>query len=180
MLKTGIVPPLRLALVMWVVYFLEYLLQMDLGYLGLFPREVSGLIGIIMAPLLHGSFNHLLSNTIPLLLLGGSVYFFYPTLATRVFFQCYVFTNILVWLFGRPFYHIGASGLVYGLAGFLMLYGIFKRNLLSVLVSALVIFFYGGMVYGLFTFDKRISYESHLMGAVVGGVTAYVLSKGRH
>ena len=86
---------------------------------------------------------------------------------------------MLVWVFGRPFYHIGASGLIYALASFLVFYGVFKRNFKSVIISAIVIFMYGGMVYGIFTLDQRISWESHLMGAIVGFVSAYTFSK-RH
>ncbi|MEO1256087.1 MAG: rhomboid family intramembrane serine protease, partial [Bacteroidota bacterium] len=87
--------------------------------------------------------------------------------------QSYVFTNLLVWIFGRPFYHIGASGLIYALASFLVFYGLFRRNFKSVIISIVVIFFYGGMAYGLFSFDDRISWESHLMGAIVGLVSAF-------
>ncbi len=175
--KSGIVPPLRLCFLMWLVFAIEYYLQVDLGYLGIYPRSITGLVGVVMAPLLHGNFNHLMSNSIPLLVLGGSLFFFFPSLAIRVFFQAYFFTNILVWIFGRPFYHIGASGLIYALASFLVFYGLFKRNFKSVIISAIVIFSYGGMAYGLLSFDDRISWESHLMGAVVGLVTAYTFSK---
>ncbi len=173
MYKSGIVPPLRLCFFMWLVFSIEFYLHMDFGYLGIYPRDLFGLIGVVMAPLLHGNFNHLASNTIPLLVLGGSLFFFYPRIASRVFLQAYFFTNILVWVFGRPFYHIGASGLIYALASFLVFYGLFKRNFKSVIISAIVIFLYGGMAYGLFSFDERISWESHLMGAIVGLSTAF-------
>ena len=179
MYKSGIVPPLRLCFFMWLVFSVEFFLQADFGYLGIYPRHISGLIGVFMAPLLHGNFNHLISNSIPLVVLGGSIYFFYPRIASSVFLQSYFFTNMLVWVFGRPFYHIGASGLIYALASFLVFYGVFKRNFKSVIISAIVIFMYGGMVYGIFTLDQRISWESHLMGAIVGFVSAYTFSK-RH
>ncbi|MEQ8906829.1 rhomboid family intramembrane serine protease [Ekhidna sp.] len=173
--KSGIVPPLRLCFFMWLVFTVEFYLKVDLGYLGIYPREVSGLIGIVMAPLLHGNFNHLASNTIPLLVLGGTLFFFFPRIAQRVFLQAYFFTNLLVWIFGRPFFHIGASGLIYALASFLVFFGLFNRNFKSVIISASVIFLYGGMAYGLLSFDDRVSWESHLMGAVVGLVTAMLL-----
>ncbi|MEO9870911.1 rhomboid family intramembrane serine protease [Ekhidna sp.] len=177
--KSGIVPPLRLCFFMWLVYSIEFYLKTDLGYLGIYPRDITGLVGIFMAPLLHGNFNHLVSNTIPLLVLGGSIFFFFPLIATRVFLYAYFFTNILVWVFGRPFYHIGASGLVYALASFLVFYGLFKRNFTSVIISLVVIFFYGGMAYGLLALDDRISWESHLMGAIVGAVSAFTISKNK-
>lgn len=175
--KSGIVPPLRLCFFMWLVFTIEFYTKIDFGYLGIYLREISGLIGVAMAPLLHGNFNHLASNTIPLLVLGGSLYFFYPRIAPRVFLHAYFFTNILVWIFGRPFYHIGASGLIYALASFLVFFGLFKRNFKSVIISAFMIFLYGGLAYGLFSFDDRISWESHLMGAVVGLASAFTFSK---
>ena len=175
--KSGIVPPLRLCFFMWLVFTIEFYLEVDMGFLGINPRSFSGLIGVVMAPLIHGNFNHLMSNTIPLLVLGGSLFFFFPTIALRVFLQCYFFTNLLVWIFGRPFYHIGASGLIYALASFLVFYGLFKRNFRSVVISVIVIFSYGSMAYGLFSLDDRISWESHLMGAIVGLVSAYIFSK---
>ncbi len=177
--KSGIVPPLRLCFFMWLVFTIEFYLRLDFGQLGIYPRHLTGLIGVVMAPLIHGNFNHLASNTVPLLVLGGSLFFFFPNIARRVFLQAYFFTNILVWVFGRSFYHIGASGLIYALASFLVFYGLFNRNFKSVIISAVVIFSYGSMAYGLFSFDERISWESHLMGAVVGLVTAYTLSKSQ-
>ena len=177
--KSGIVPPLRLCFFMWLVFTVEFYLPVDFGQLGIYPRHLTGLVGVALAPLLHGDFNHLASNTIPLLVLGGSLFFFFPEIARRVFLQAYFFTNLLVWVFGRPFYHIGASGLIYSLASFLVFYGIFKRNFKSVVISAIIIFSYGSMAYGLFSFDDRISWESHLLGAVVGLVTAYTISKTR-
>ena len=177
MRKSRILLPLRLCFFMWLVFAIEYAVGVDLGSLGIFPRDVTGLVGIVMAPLLHGNFNHLVSNTIPLLVLGGSLFFFYPGIALRVFLQGYFFTNLLVWIFGRSFYHIGASGLIYALATFLVFYGFFQRNFKSVIISVVVIFLYGGMAYGLLSFDDRISWESHLMGAIVGIVSARTVSK---
>lgn len=172
--------PLRLVFLMWLLFTVEYYYpDIDLGFLGIYPRHLRGLIGIVTAPMVHGNFNHLISNTIPLLALGGTLYFFFPRLASRVFLHAYFFTNILVWVFGRPFYHIGASGLVYGLASFLIFYGLFKRNFKSVLISVVVIFFYGGLIYGLSPLNQNVSWESHLMGALVGVVTAFLFSRNR-
>ena len=178
-MQASAVAPLRLVFLMWLFFTIEYYLQMDFGFLGIYPLSLKGLPGIFFAPMVHGDFNHLLSNSIPLLALGGSLYFFYPHIASRVFLQGYFFTNILVWLFGRPFYHIGASGLVYSLATFLALYGFFDKNFRSVLISLVVIFFYGGLLHGLFSFSSSISWESHLMGAIVGAVTAIILGRSK-
>lgn len=162
---------------MWLVYTVELYLHADFGFLGIYPQRLSGLVGIFTAPLLHGSFNHLMSNTLPLIVLGGTLYFFFPLIAPRIFLYSYFFTNILVWVFGRPYYHIGASGLIYALASFLVFYGFFQRNFKSVIISAITIFFYGGLVHGLFLLDPRVSWESHLMGAVVGFASAFLFSR---
>ena len=175
--QSGIVPPLRLCFLMWLVFTIEFYTRMDLGYLGIYPQKLSGLIGILFAPLLHGGFNHIMSNTIPLLVLGSSLYFFFPRHAPKVFIYSYFFTNILVWIFGRPFYHIGASGIVYALASFLVFFGFFNRNFKSVIISMVTIFFYGSMVYGLFDFNERVSWEAHLMGVVVGFANAFIFSR---
>ena len=90
----------------------------------------------------------------------------------KVFVICYFLTNVLVWLFARPSLHIGASGIVYGIAFFLIFYGFFKKDFKSLLISLIIIFFYGGLVYGLFPNQPGISWESHLIGAIVGGYTA--------
>ena len=162
---------------MWLVYTVELYTSYNLGDFGIYPRDVKGLIGVFAAPLLHGNVNHLMSNTIPLLVLGAALYFFYPRLASRVFLYSYFFTNMLVWIFGRPYIHIGASGLVYGLASFLFFFGIFKRNSKSVLISLGVLLIYGGMVYGIMPSNGWVSWESHLMGAVVGLVASFLLSR---
>lgn len=162
---------------MWAVFSLEFYLHLDLGFLGILPRTVSGLIGIFTAPLIHGDTGHLMSNTLPLLFLGATLYLFYERIATLVFFQCYFLTNLLVWLFGREFYHIGASGVIYALASFLVFMGIFDRHFRSILISAIVILFYGGLIYGIFPTQANISWESHLFGAIVGLGTAFGISR---
>lgn len=161
---------------MWMVFTIEYTIQVDLGDLGIYPRKLEGLLGILFAPLIHGNFHHIMSNTIPLLVLGASLYFFYPKYAPRVFYQSYFFTNALVWIFARPYVHIGASGLVYSLASFLVFFGLFRRNFKSTIISLLVILFYGGMIYGIMPSQASVSWESHLMGTIVGLVSAYVIS----
>jgi len=162
---------------MWLVFAIEFFLQTDFGSYGILPRTKEGLIGILLGPMLHGSFQHLVSNTLPLLILGGTLFFFFPKIATRVFLYAYFFTNALVWFFARPYYHIGASGLVYALASFLIFYGFFQRNFRSVVITLIVILFYGGLAFNLLIFDARISYESHLLGAVVGLVSAFLVSR---
>ncbi len=179
-MQASAIAPLRLVFLMWLFFTVEYYLKIDLGFLGIYPLSIKGLIGIITAPMVHGNFNHLLSNTIPLLALGGSLYFFYPSVAPRVFIHAYFFTNILVWVFGRPFYHVGASGIVYSLASFLIFYGFFHRNFKTVIISLIVVIVYGGLIFGVMPFNQNISWESHLMGALVGVVSAFLFSRSKN
>lgn len=175
MSRSSLLIPMRLVFFMFAVFTVERYLSIDMAFLGIYPLSLTGLVGIFTGPLIHGSPSHILSNTLPLLILGGILFYFYPEISNRVFLQCYFFTNILVWMFGRPFYHIGASGLVYGLAFFLISFGFFRRNIRSIVISAGVIMLYGGLVYTVFPLDERISYESHLFGAITGLVTAFTL-----
>jgi membrane associated rhomboid family serine protease len=172
--------PFRFSLLMVLVFMVQVLFQIDLGYLGVMPHLYSGLVGIFFAPLIHGSSMHLYANIFPVFVLGSSLYFFYDRVADQVFFYCYFLTNSIVWLFGRPYYHIGASGLVYGIAMFLIALGFFRGSFKSIIISVVIIFFYGGIVYGIMPTDKNISWESHLSGAVVGMMMAFFSSKKKY
>lgn len=169
--------PFRLVFLMWAAFFIEYSFGLPLSYFGIIPWTPIGLVGIFTGPVLHGSFNHLLSNTLPLLFLGSVLYFFYGRIGGIVFFRSYFWTNIMVWLFGRQeSSHIGASGVVYGLAFFLIFFGIFRRDFTSMVISIIVIMLYGGVIYGVLPTDPRVSWESHFAGALVGIYTAIGLS----
>jgi len=162
----------RFVFLMWLVFSIQFFLGFDFSIFGILPRTTYGLIGILTAPLIHGNSVHIISNTIPLLFLGWTLFFFYDAIAKKVFVICYFLTNVLVWIFARPSMHIGASGIVYGIAFFLIFYGFFKKDFKSLIISATIIFFYGSMVYGLFPNQPGISWESHLIGAIVGGYAA--------
>jgi len=112
--------------------------------------------------------------------LGTILYFFYPNIANRIFLQCYFFTNILVWFFGRTFLHIGASGLIYGLAFFLISIGFFDGKFRALIVSITVLAVYGSLVYTVFDLNQAVSWESHLFGALVGVISAYSIKKYGH
>ncbi|AHM58950.1 rhomboid family protein [Flammeovirgaceae bacterium 311] len=160
-------------LMLWLVKALEWAVAMDFGFLGILPRTLSGTMGIVTAPLVHGDVLHLLSNTFPLLLLGISVFYFYDRIALEVFVWIYFMSGFWVWMAARDAYHIGASGLVYGLVSFLFFSGLFRRDIRSLSISLIVIFLYGGMVQGLFPINERISWESHLLGALAGAFAAF-------
>ncbi len=168
------VVPFRLVFIMWLVYTVEFYVQMDFGWLGIMPRTLTGLPGVLTAPLIHGDLRHLVSNTVPLLFLGPVLFYFYPRIAPVVFVRCYLITNFLVWLLSpRLSYHIGASGLVYGLSTFLIFFGLLRWNAWSLLISAVVFLLYGGIFYGIFPDNPHVSWESHLAGVLVGIGSAY-------
>lgn len=160
-------------LMLWLVKALELAVHIDFGFLGILPRTLSGTMGIVTAPLVHGDVLHLLSNTFPLLLLGISVFYFYDRIALEVFVWIYFMSGFWVWMAARDAYHIGASGIVYGLVSFLFFSGLFRRDVRSLSISLIVIFLYGGMVQGLFPINERISWESHLLGALAGAFCAF-------
>jgi len=171
------VVPFRLVFLMWLAFSIEFFYGIDLGFLGIMPRSFAGLIGILTAPMIHGDLGHLISNTLPLLFLGSVLFFFYERIGRTVFFRCYFITNILVWLFSpRASYHIGASGLIYGLSAFLIFFGLLRKDFVSLLISIGIMFIYGGIFYGVLPIDPHISWESHLAGALVGTVTAFDLA----
>lgn len=169
--------PLTFPLVIWVIHLVAYLFNISLSQLGVLPRNFSGLIGIISAPLIHGGFSHLLSNTAPLIILGISLFYFYPKQAYASFLVIYIGTGLLVWLFGREVYHIGASGVVYGYVSFLFFNGLFRKDNKSIALSLLVVFMYGGLVWGVLPGMKGISWESHFFGALMGFVASFIFRK---
>ena len=171
-ISSSMLVPARLVFLMWGTFVLDQLYPIDLAMFGILPRTIRGLIGIITAPLLHGSVAHLVSNTMPVLILGTVLYMFYRRVATQVFLQCYFFTGILVWLFARTSIHIGASGLIYGLAFFLIFFGLFQRDFKSLLISIVILIFYEGIFYGVLPTQSYVSWESHLLGGLIGFLNA--------
>ena len=168
---------IRFVFLMWLVFTVEFLFGYPFSAFGIHPRTLLGLIGIATAPLLHGGIVHIISNTVPLLFLGVVLFYSYKRIANKVFLNCYFFTNLLVWIFARPNNHIGASGLVYGLASFLIFFGFLRRDFKSLFISVLIFIFYGSIFYGVLPVDTRISWESHLAGAVVGFISAQQFKK---
>lgn len=168
--------PLRLVFLMWLCFFLERTYSPGIGHFGISPRTVEGLVGIFVSPMIHGDILHLVSNSIPLLFLGSLLFYFYRPIATNVFLRAYFWTNILVWLFARPANHIGASGVVYALAFFLIFFGLFRRDFQSILITLVTVTLYGSVFYGILPGDPVISWESHFGGALVGIASAITFS----
>jgi membrane associated rhomboid family serine protease len=165
-----IIPGMFISL-MWLVKIIEVLFEIDLSGFGLYPQTARGLWGIIFSPFIHADFNHLFNNTLPLFFLSVALFYFYSEVALRVFIMTYILTGLLVWIAGRDAWHIGASGLVYGMASFLFFSGIIRRYFRLIALSLLVVFLYGSMIWGIFPgIYKNVSWESHMLGFFSGVV----------
>lgn len=163
---------------LWLISLLSYLTGIDLVWLGIQPRHFYGLIGVITGPLIHSDLLHLLSNSFPLVLLSGFILFLHRKVAVRVMVLVYLLSGLLTWFIGRPAFHIGASGVVYGLAGFLLFNGFLRQNRGAMAVSLAILFLYSGLFYGLLPTEERISWEGHVAGFFAGLVAAVVYGEG--
>ncbi|MFO7935381.1 MAG: rhomboid family intramembrane serine protease [Bacteroidales bacterium] len=152
----------------WAVKLFE--MAMDISFVegGVYPRRISGLKGILFSPLIHGDWKHLVDNSMPVFLLSLALFYFYRDIAYRIWVLIYFISGLLLWGIGRQAYHIGSSGLIYGLAAFLFISGILRKVRSLMAISLLVVFWYGSLVWGLLPFDYQISFEAHLTGAVSG------------
>jgi membrane associated rhomboid family serine protease len=172
--------PFFFLLLIWLVKIVEVLFNLDFSHFGVYPLTTKGLIGIFTSPLIHGSFSHLFANSFPLFVLSVTLFYFYKKIAYRVFFLIYLITGIWVWFGAREAFHIGASGVVYGLAAFLFVSGLIRKNPRLLAITLIVTFLYGSMIWGIFPDffpEKNISWESHLMGLVAGLILAFYYRK---
>jgi membrane associated rhomboid family serine protease len=168
-LLLSIIIPGIIVFMMWLVKIIEVLFDVDLSGLGIYPLSVRGLPGILFSPFIHADFEHLFNNSISLLFLSAAVFYFYSDVAFKVIGWTIILTGILVWFSGREAYHIGASGLVYGLASFLFFSGIIRQYYRLIALSLLIVFLYGSMVWGMLPeFYKNVSWESHMLGFFSG------------
>lgn len=172
--KFSIILPLFFIFIIWIVKILDSSENLNLFYYGNFPRDTKGLLGILLSPLIHSDFNHLISNSIPLFVLGTGIIFFYRSLAYRVFALVWILSGICVWIGARESYHIGASGLIYGIAAFLFLSGLIRKDFRLAAISLLVVFLYGSLVWGVLPIFPQISWEYHLFGAISGFIAAII------
>lgn len=162
---------------LWWLKLLEGWLDQPLGGLGVRPGEWSGLIGVIAAPLIHGSTAHLVHNTLPLLVLGTLLLAVYPRTAWRAVAFVWIASGVGIWLFGRPSSHIGASGLSHGLMFLLLVLGAIRRDRPAVAAAMIAFFMYGGMLLSILPGDPQVSWEAHLFGALSGAVAAVLWRK---
>lgn len=176
-IKDAIANVLGLITILWIVQLVNIALHNRLCDYGIWPRTVSGLAGIFISPFVHYGFEHLIANTIPLAILGGLIAMVNPRLFNKVTVLVIILGGFGVWLFARPAYHVGASGLIFGYFGFLAARGWYEKGFLPVLIAIAVIFFYGGMIWGVFPVVPYISWEAHLSGLIAGIIAAGNLKK---
>jgi len=165
--------PSMLIAVIWLVKIVEVLFNIDLTSFGIYPMTLRGLPGILFSPFIHHDFRHLFNNSLPLFFLMTALFYFYSEIAVKVTLWTWFLTGLFVWIAGRDAWHIGASGLVYGLASFLFFSGIIRKYFRLIALSLLIVFLYGSMVWGIFpNVYRNVSWEAHMLGFVSGIILA--------
>jgi len=172
--------PLAFVLLLWIVYFIGRDSSYDFALLGIHPLDIKSLTGILTAPLIHLEFDHISSNSLSFLVIGFGLCFLYKGRALPIFLFIYIASGLWGWFFAREGYHIGASGLIYGMFFFLITSAFIKREKRSTAFALLIVFLYGAIVWGFFPVffpNKNISWEIHTTGAIAGVVAAFYFRK---
>ncbi len=172
-LRNSITIAAYFAALIGVLKLAELLLGVDLYHLGVYPRTLSGLVGIVTAPLVHGSWQHAFGNTVPIVVLGSMLIYGYPKSRYWALAGIWLLSGAGIWLFARESYHLGASGLTHGIFFYLFVGGLIRRDKRSAALLMLAFYLYGGMLLTIFPRDPSISFESHLFGAMAGAFCAY-------
>ncbi len=163
---------LGFVVLIWVIELINFSIGHRLSDWGILPRTIKGLKGIPLSPFLHASLIHIMMNTIPLAVLGGFVILH----GRQIFFEISIIIILVsgtaLWLFGRSSYHVGASGLIFGYFGYLVLRAWYDRSLKSFIIAFVTVFLYGGIIWGLLPTFSRISWEGHLFGLLAGILAA--------
>ncbi|WP_061014954.1 rhomboid family intramembrane serine protease [Photobacterium leiognathi] len=165
----------------WVISFIAFIINHIfngvLNNYGLLPRHVTHISNIVVYPFIHGSWTHLFFNLSSFTLLALGVGVNGVARLLNVILLCWLLGSISVWLFGRISYHVGLSGIIYGIWGYLLIYGLVLRSLLSLIITFLVMIYFSSMIWGVFPMNYQVSFESHLFGAITGGFIGYFLGK---
>lgn len=176
--STGVIGyPILFILIIWIVFWFEVRFGFDFKYLGIYPRTLAGLRGVLFSPFIHGDIEHLYHNTIPLFILSMTLFYFYRNIAWKIILFGILLSGLLTWGIGRPAYHIGASGLIYVLMSFTLFKGIFTKHFRLIALSLLIVFLYGSMIWYVFPVKENMSWEGHLSGLLVGLLFAILFKK---
>lgn len=166
--------------VLWAIQAVNLLSGYWLNSWGIYPRELSGLWGILFAPFLHTGLFHLFSNSVPMLILLALVYMSSVRSLVWVSITGILLGGLGVWVFGSSGYHVGASGLIFAFWGYLIADAWFRRSVKSILISMITLLLYGGLLFSVFSYNPYISFSGHLFGLLAGVITARLLALSRH
>ena len=166
--------PIAFVLLIWTVFWVELRFGFRWNDLGVYPRTLTGLRGVVFSPFIHGSLEHLYHNSTPLLVLSMALFYFYRPIAWKVILYGILCSGLSTWIIGGSGYHIGASGLVYVLMSFMLFKGLFSKHYRLTALSFSVIFLYGSMLWYVFPIKENMSWEGHLSGLLVGFVFALI------
>jgi len=167
---------LYLVLLLWVIFLLTRLSGNRLLFLGIFPRRLVGLPGILFSPFLHGNFNHLFFNSIPLVVLSNFILFYGYEVYFIVTIMIALISGILIWCFAKPGIHIGASSVITGYWSFLVINSYQQGTFMAVALGVISLYYFAGIFFGIFPSKKGVSWEGHLFGLVAGILTAYSIN----
>lgn len=173
--------PFLLLALLWSVFLLEKFYPAEFIQLGILPKQVEGLKGILLSPLIHAprDISHIINNSFPAAVLTGALFYFYRKIAFRVFVLSWIISGALVWLAASDegHFHIGFSGVIYALAGFLFTSGTIRKYRPLQGIALFVVFIYGSMIWGIFPLKEGISWEGHLFGLLTGVFLAFLYRK---
>jgi membrane associated rhomboid family serine protease len=180
-LRNAIPPAIFVVVIMWLVYWSDYLFLYDFHKLGVLPKTSDGLKGIFFMPWIHAhqDFKHILNNSVPTFLLMTLLFYSYKEVAVKVFILSWLLTGFMLWIFAKNngAYHIGMSGVIYSLAAFLFTSGVLRKYLPLQALSLFIVFVYGSMIWGIFPTEQHVSWEGHLSGLLVGIFLAFYYRK---
>jgi len=176
-IKYALFVPSLFLITIWIIKIIEYTFEISFVQYGILPKKLSGIKGIFFAAFIHKDFNHLLNNSYPVLVLGAMLFSFYKEIAMKILIYLFFMSGVLLWVIGRPSFHIGASGIIYSLATFLFVSGVIRKNTSLSAISLLVVFLYGSMIWGVLPIKKFVSWEGHLSGLIVGFIIALLFRK---
>lgn len=171
--------PILLLILMWSIYLMDWTSAIEFYEYGIYPRSLFGVIGVLTSPLIHSQedIKHILSNSLPIAVLLASLIHFYRSISAKIFLIIWLFGGLMTWMIARENYHIGMSGVIYGLVGFLFTSGALRKYKPLMGLSLFVVFLYGSLIWGIFPIETKVSWEGHLSGLFVGVLSAFVYRK---
>lgn len=180
-MRIAFIPVIVLISLLWLILILDISLDLQLYKYGVYPLKLKGVSGLFLSPFIHHSVKHLLSNTLPLVVLMWCLFYFYNQIAYKSFLILWLMSGLFTWIIGREAWHIGASGVIYSLSFFLFFSGLFRRHIPLIAISLIVAFMYGSNVWNMFPWsmylDAGVSWEGHLSGGISGLIVAVVFYK---